>query len=61
VSSRRFGGAAAPGGKIAGYTAPEQYSEFCEEGQLHGGAVLPGFVLPARAWFNEAGQQSERE
>ena len=47
--------------RVRVYTAPEQYSEFFEAGQLDGGAVLPGFVLPVRAWFNEGGRQSERE
>jgi len=48
-------------GRFPGCTAPEQYSEFFEDGQRDGGAVLPGFVLPVRAWFNEAGRQPERE
>ena len=47
--------------RVRVYAVPEQYSEFFEEAQLGGGAVLPGFVRPVRAWFNEAGRQSERK
>jgi hypothetical protein len=43
-----FGRWAPNGGACGVYTAPEQYSEFFEEEQLDGGAVLPGFVLSVR-------------
>jgi Uma2 family endonuclease len=41
------------------YTSADQFTEIGEEGTLDGGAVLPGFTLPLRAWFERAGRRAE--
>jgi Uma2 family endonuclease len=47
------------GRRVRVYAAPEQFTEITEDGQLDGGTVLPGFVLPVRAWFDRAGRRSQ--
>jgi Uma2 family endonuclease len=40
------------------YTSPEKVTLLDENGTLDGGDVLPGFSLPIRQWFAEAGEQA---
>jgi Uma2 family endonuclease len=41
------------------YTSPESVTLLDESGTLDGGDVLPGFSLPIRQWFAEAGEQAD--
>jgi len=41
------------------YTAVDQFDEIGEDETLTGGAVLPGFALSVRRWFERAGQRKE--
>jgi Uma2 family endonuclease len=41
------------------YTAVDQFDEIDEDETLTGGAVLPGFTLSVRRWFERAGQLKE--
>ena len=42
------------------YTAPDQSRLLTVDDTLDGGAVLPGFTLAIRQWFEEAGQRRGR-
>ncbi len=39
------------------YSTPEQFLEVNESQELNGGAVLPGFSLSVRQWFERAGKR----
>lgn len=41
------------------YTAIDVFDELGEDGTLTGGAVLPGFTLSVRRWFERAGTRAE--
>jgi pantothenate kinase type III len=41
------------------YAAVGEFEEFAEDQALTGGAVLPGFTLSVRQWFELAGQREE--
>jgi hypothetical protein len=41
---------------VRGYTSPSDVRLLAEEDTLDGGAVLPGFRLSIREWFEEAGE-----
>ena len=41
------------------YTTVDQFDEFVEDETLTGGAVLPGFTLSVRRWFQRAGQREK--
>jgi Uma2 family endonuclease len=45
--------------RVRVYTAADQFEEFGEDEILTGGAVLPGFTLSVRRWFELAGQREE--
>lgn len=45
--------------RVRVYTAVERFDEIGEDGTLTGGAVLPGFTLSVRRWFERAGQREE--
>jgi Uma2 family endonuclease len=45
--------------RVRVYTAVDQFDEFGEDQTLTGGAVLPGFTLSVRRWFELAGQREE--
>jgi Uma2 family endonuclease len=40
------------------YTGPKQVKTIDENGTLLGGSVLPGFKLPVKRWFEEAGKRA---
>jgi Uma2 family endonuclease len=40
--------------KVEVYTAPDAFTVIDEDGTLEGGAVLPGFTLSVRRWFERA-------
>jgi|SRR5579875_3688964 Uma2 family endonuclease len=44
--------------RVRVYTSEEAFVELMEEDVLDGGAVLPGFTLSIRRWFERAGQRS---
>jgi Uma2 family endonuclease len=44
--------------RVRVYTAVAQYTELGEDDTLTGGAVLPGFTLSVRHWFERAGQRA---
>ena len=46
--------------RVRVYSDPAQFTEITEDGTLDGGAVLPGFTLPIRTWFDRAGRRSEK-
>jgi Uma2 family endonuclease len=45
--------------RVRVYTAVETFEEFGEDQTLTGGAVLPGFTLSIRRWFEYAGRREE--
>jgi Uma2 family endonuclease len=45
--------------RVRVYTAVDQFEEYGEDQTLTGGAVLPGFTLSVRRWFERAGQREE--
>jgi Uma2 family endonuclease len=45
---------------VAVYTATDQCRVLAEHDTLDGGAVLPGFALPLRQWFGQAGERRRR-
>ena len=45
--------------RVRVYTAVEQFEEVGEDQTLTGGAVLPGFTLSVRRWFERAGRREE--
>ena len=45
--------------RVRVYTAVDVFEEVGEEGTLTGGAVLPGFTLSVRRWFERAGPREE--
>ena len=45
--------------RVRVYTAVEEFEEFADDQALTGGAVLPGFALSVRKWFELAGQREE--
>jgi Uma2 family endonuclease len=45
--------------RVRVYTAVDQFEELGEEQTLTGGAVLPGFSLSIRDWFERAGRREE--
>jgi Uma2 family endonuclease len=45
--------------RVRVYTAVETFEELGENDTLTGGAVLPGFTLSIRHWFEQAGQREE--
>jgi Uma2 family endonuclease len=47
--------------RVRVYTTFDRFTDITEEGTLDGGAVLPGFTLSTRAWFDRAGRQQTQE
>ncbi len=45
--------------RVRVYTSVDQFDEIGEEDTLTGGAVLPGFTLSVRRWFERAGRREE--
>jgi Uma2 family endonuclease len=45
--------------RVRVYAAVGEFEEFAEDQALTGGAVLPGFTLSVRQWFELAGQREE--
>ena len=45
--------------RVRVYTAVETFEELGEDQTLTGGAVLPGFTLSIRRWFERAGRREE--
>jgi Uma2 family endonuclease len=45
--------------RVRVYTAVDQFEELGEDQTLTGGAVLPGFTLSVRQWFELAGPREE--
>jgi Uma2 family endonuclease len=45
--------------RVRVYTAVDKFEELGEDQTLTGGAVLPGFTLSVRRWFERAGQRKE--
>ncbi len=45
--------------RVRVYTAVDQFEEIGEDETLTGGAVLPGFTLSVRRWFERAGRREE--
>ena len=45
--------------RVRVYTAVETFEEVGEDQTLTGGAVLPGFTLSVRRWFERAGRREE--
>ena len=45
--------------RVRVYAAVDQFEELGEDQTLTGGAVLPGFTLSVRKWFEFAGQREE--
>ncbi len=45
--------------RVRVYTAVDQFEEVGEDQTLTGGAVLPGFTLSVRRWFERAGRREE--
>ena len=50
-----------PSRRVRVYTSVDAFVELTEEDALDGGAVLPGFTLSIRRWFERAGQRSVEE
>jgi Uma2 family endonuclease len=45
--------------RVRVYTANDDFHDVDENGTLDGGAVLPGFSLSVRVWFDKAGRRAE--
>ena len=45
--------------RVRAYTGVDQFGEVGEDAILTGGAVLPGFTLSVRRWFERAGPREE--
>ena len=45
--------------RVRVYRAVDQFEEVGEDQTLTGGAVLPGFTLSVRRWFEHAGRREE--
>jgi Uma2 family endonuclease len=50
-----------PSRRVRVYTSVDAFVELTDEETLDGGAVLPGFTLSIRRWFERAGQRSTEE
>jgi Uma2 family endonuclease len=50
-----------PSRRVRIYTSLDVFVELTDENTLDGGAVLPGFTLSIRRWFERAGQRSAEE
>jgi Uma2 family endonuclease len=50
-----------PSRRVRVYTSVDAFVELTDEETLDGGAVLPGFTLSIRRWFERAGQRSAEE